>query len=265
MNPNEKHIPAKYRGTKITSGVVIAAVVTLIFLLFLLLMMKLGVIEPPEFLQPVFGTVSSSVQTGEGENRRSVIPDFSADAAASEETYHSFPQDARETLASLTEPDAYVREFRVINSYDGEADSQKYVLTVSGNRYRLESDFKTVICDGTTSCTITGTYRTGLNNTVFTPEFEVGITSLADVKAAAEKGSVTYPDRTRADKTLLITAEDAESGILSEYAVSLETGVVLTERSYLGGEMYRAVVTDSVDIFAADSLPDDFFEIPEIP
>ncbi len=263
MDPNEKRTPAKYRGVKITSGFVITAVTVLIFVLFLLLMMKLGVVTPPPFLQSVFGTVPNSEQTGE--IRKSVIPDFSADAAEEEEIYHTFPVDARETLAVLKEPESYVREFRVINSYGGEADIQKYILTVRGNRYRLESDFKTVLCDGTTICTITGTYRTALDNTVFTPEYEIGITSLADVKAAAEKGSVTYPDRTRADKTLLVTAEDAESGILSEYVVSLETGVVMAERSYIGGEMYRAVVTDAVDIFAADNLPDDFFEIPEAP
>ncbi len=263
MDPNEKRIPTKYRGVRITSGFVIAAVVTLIFVLFLLLLMKLGVVTPPAFLNSVFGTVPASGQTGEV--RKSAIPDFSADAVSSEERYYTFPLDARETLAALTEPESYVREFRVINSYGSEADSQKYTLTVRGNRYRLESDFKTVVCDGETACTITGTYRTVLNGTVFTPENEIGITSLAEIKTAAEKGSVTYPDRTRAEKTLLVTTEDAESGILSEYVVSLETGVVMAERSYVGGKMYRAVVTDTVDIFAADDLPDDFFEIPEAP
>lgn len=263
MDPNDKRTPAKYRGGKITSGVVITAVVMLIFVLLLLVLMKVGVISPPSFLQSVFGNGESTEQTAEV--GQSGIPDFSADSALAGEHYHTFPVDPRETLAALTAQESYVREFRVINSYGGEADIQKYTLTVSGDRYRLESDFKTVLCDGTTTCTITGTYRTELNDTVFTPEYEIGITSLADIKAAAEKGSVTYPGRTGDDKTLLIVSEDAESGILSEYAVSLETGVVMAERSYIDGELYRAVVTDAVDVFAADDLPADYFEIPKEP
>ncbi len=263
MNPNEKRMPVKYRGVKITSGFVITAVAVLICCLFLLFLMKIGVIASPVFLQPLFGSASAEVQSGEV--RKSAIPDFSADAVSEEEFYHTFPPDARKTLEALTEPESYVREFRVINSYGGETDLQKYTLTVRGDCRRLESDFKTVICDGTNICTITETYRTLLNNTVFTPENEIGITTLADIKAAAEKGSVAYPDRTRAEKTLLVTAEDAESGILSEYVISLETGVVMAERSYLRGEMYRAVVTDAVDIFAAEDLPDDFFRIPAAP
>lgn len=263
MDPNDKHTPMTYRGAKITSGVVITAVVLLVFLLLLLVLIKVGVFPTPSFLTSVFGTGESAEQTGEVV--QSVIPDFTADAVSSGEYYHTFPVDPRETLAALTAQERYIREFRVINSYGGEADIQKYTLTVSGERYRLESDFKTVLCDGTASCTITGTYRTQLNGTVFTPEYETGITSLADVKAAAEKGSVTYSTRSGEEKALLIVAEDAETGILSEYVVSLETGIVTAERSYIHGELYRAVLTDKVDVFAADDLPADYFEIPGEP
>ena len=263
MDPREKHTSGKYRGTKITSGFVIAAVIVLILALFLLLLMKLAVLPVPSFLQSVLGTAPVSEQTGE--IRKSVIPDLSADAAAEEESYYTFPPDAREVLAGLTEPEAYIREFRVINSYGGETDIQKYTLTVNGSRYRLESDFKNVICDGTTVSTITETYRTVLNGTVFTAENEIGITPLSEVKAAAEKGSVEYSRRAREDRTLLVVAEDAETGILSEYAVSIETGLVITERSYIHGEMYRAVVTDAADIFAANDLPEDYFKIPGTP
>lgn len=263
MESREKHTPGKYRGTKITSGVVISAVTVLILVLFLLLLMKLAILPTPSFLQTVLGTGSVSEQTGEV--RKSAIPDFSADAAAEEESYYTFPLDARELLAELTEPESYVREFRVINSYGGEADIQKYTLTVDGSRYRLESDFKNVICDGTTIATVTETYRTILNGTVFTAENEIGITPLSEVKAAAEKGSVTYSRRQSEDKTLLVVAEDAETGILAEYAVSIETGLVVTERSYIHGEMYRAVVTDALDIFAANDLPEEYFKIPGTP
>ena len=262
MDPNDMRTPAKYRGVRITSGVVLAAVIVLIAVLLVLLLTKTGVI-PPSFLHSLLGNGEAAEQTEEVGT--SVLPDFSADSAAAVEHYYTFSVDPRETLAALTERDSYVREFRVINSYGGEADSQKYTLTVSGDRCRLESDFKTVLCDGTTTCTITDTYRTKLDGTVFTPENEIGITSLEDVKAMAEKGSVTYPSRSSDNKTLLIVAENAESGILYEFAVSVETGIVMAERSYIGGEMYRAVITDSVDIFGADFLPDSYFEIPMEP
>jgi len=263
MDQNDKHIPVKYRGKRITTGVVVTVVAVLVLVLLLLVLMKTGVILPPAFLQSVFGS-GDSAEPDSG-TVQSVIPDFSADSVLAGEHYHTFPVDPRETLAVLNEADAYVREFRVINSYGGETDLQKYTLTVSGDRCRIESDFKTVLCDGTTTYTVTGTYRTQLNNTVFTPEYEIGITSLEDVKTAAEKGSVTYSKAPRNDKSLTVTAEDAESGILSEYIVSIETGVVTGEYSYIGGELYRAVVTDSLDVFAADDLPDNYFEIPKGP
>ncbi len=261
MNQDDKRIPAKYHGVKITSGFVITAVTILIFVLLMLVLMKLGVIGVPSFLQSVFGDGERTEQTTE--TIQSEIPDFAAGSTLIEEHYYTFSVDPRETLAALTEPDAYIREFRVINSYAGEADSRKYTLTVSGNRCRLASDQKTVICDGNTTCTITGTYRTTLNDTIFTPEYEIGITPLSDIKAAAENGSVTY--HSSDDKTLLIVSEDAESGVLSEYLVSVESGVVMSERSYINGERYRAVVTDVVDVFAADDLPEDYFEIPQEP
>lgn len=263
MAQDENRTPAKYRGGKITSGFVITAVTLLIFVLLMLVLMKLEVVPAPVFLNSVFrfGNAESSEQNEE--TAGSKIPDFSAGSVLAGEAYYSFSVDPRETLASLTARDSYVREFRVVNLYGSEADLRNYTLTVKGDCYRLESEKKTVICDGTSSWTLTGTYRTQLNDTVFTPEYEVGITSLADVKSAAEKGSVTR--HATDDKMLLVVWEDAESGILSEYTVSIETGVVMSERSYIGGELYRAVDTDLLDIFAAEDLPAEYFAIPQEP
>ena len=259
MDPNDKQIPVKYHGTKSTSGFMITSITVLLAVLMLLFLIKDDRIPVPAFLAELFGTAGTSEQE---DVRQSVIPDFSSEPSADGELYYSFPMDARELLASLEEREAYVREFRVINSYGGETDIQKYTLTVNGNRSRLESDFKTVICNGVSAWTVTETYRTEVSDTVFTPEYEVGITSLQDVKTAAERGSVTYPSPGHSDKTLRIVAEDAESGILDEYIVSIETGIVIEERSYISGEMYRLVITDAVDVFAADDLPEDYFEIP---
>lgn len=256
-----KRVSSKYRRGKITLWLAFLLAGIVIFVLLLFVLMKTGVMDSPSFLRDFFDNGKNPDRT-EG-NTQSGIPDFSADSSLANEHYHTFPVDPRETLAGLTTQESYVREFRVINAYGGEADIQKYKLTVDGDRYRLESDFKTVLCDGENAYTITGTYRTSLNDTVFTPEYEVGITSLADVKEAAEKGSVTYSDHNGDEKILLIVSEDAESGVLAEYTVSIETGIVLTERSYVNGELYRAVITDSTDVFAAADLPEDYFEIPK--
>lgn len=262
MNQDDKRIPTKkYHGGKITSGFVVTAVTMLLFILLLLVLMKLGVIGTPAFLQNILGTGENPAPATE--NIENDLPDFSSDGVRTEDRYYTFSVDPREILASLTEREAYVREFRVMNFYGEESDISKYTLTVSGERYRLESDHKMVICDGETACTITGTYRSKLNDTVFTLENEIGITPLSAVKTAADKGSVTF--HSDGDKTLSIVSEDAETGVLSEYVVSIETGIVMSERSYLDGELYRAVVTDVVDVFGAeaDDLPDDYFEIPD--
>lgn len=255
---NDKHGTGKHRHTKKNIGITFFVAGLSILVLLLMLLIKLT--SPVTFFGFLLDNEKNAEQLDDG--TQGAIPDFSADSVLAKEHYHTFSVDPRETLAVLSTQNSYVREFRVINAYGGEADIQKYTLTVNGTRYRLESDYKTVLCDGNKTCTITETYRTELDGTVFTPEYEVGITSLADVKEAAEKGSVTYSGRTGEEKLLLIVSEDAESGVLSEYTVSVETGIVMTERSYVNGELYRAVVTDYADVFAALDLAEDFFEIP---
>ncbi len=260
MNRDDNPMPAKYRGNRMTSGVIFAAAVVLIAALLLLFLMKLGVIGVPSFLDAVFGDFVEGETVESAETGDRVLPEFAAGSVHAADHYYRFSVDPRETLASLTEWGAYVREFRVINSYNEETDSRRYVLTVSGDRFRLESDSKTILCDGTTTYTITATYRTPLDGTVFALENEIGITPLSEIKTIAEKGSVTYP--TGDDKHLLIVSEDAELGILSEYLISVETGIVMSERSYIGGTLYRAVVTDTVDVFAADDLSEQYFTVP---
>ncbi|MGN1346714.1 MAG: hypothetical protein ACI4V1_08005 [Eubacteriales bacterium] len=255
MKQEEKRIPSKYRGGKITSGFVLTAVTILIFVLALLLLMKFGIVNAPAFLRPVLGIGEPSEQTAEPVGND--LPDFGGAETVTEEHYYTFAADPRDILASLTETEAYTREFRVINSYDGEVDLLRYTLTVNGSRFRLVSDRKTVLCDGETICTIAETYQTTLNGTGFTLENEVGITSLTEVRTAAEKGSVTYYSSN--GKMLLVLSEDAETGVLAEFLVSIETGIVMSERFYLDGELYHAVLTDTVDVFAADDLPEDFF------
>lgn len=260
MNRDDNPMPSKYRGNRMTSAVILAAAVILIAALLLLFLMKQGVIGVPPFLDAVFGDFAEGETVEAAETGDRILPEFASGSVHAADHYYRFSVDPRETLASLTEWDAYVREFRVINSYNEETDSRRYVLTVKGDRFRLESDSKTILCDGTTTYTITTTYRTPLDGTVFTLENEIGITPLSEIKEIAEKGSVTYPMDD--NKHLLIVSEDAELGTLSEYLVSVETGVVMSERSYIGGTLYRAVVTDSVDVFAANDLPEQYFTVP---
>ncbi len=259
MNHDDKRPPSKYYGYRVTSGFIVTVVTLLLFVLLLLVLMKMEVIGTPPFLHNLFGI--GDTPAPEIEIVDNNLPEFSAGDTRTEDRYYTFSVDPREILAALTARDAYVREFRVMNFHGEKVDISKYTLTVRDACYRLESDHKTVICDGTATATLTGTYRTVIDGSVFTPENEVGITSLAAIKAASEKGSVTFPSD--GDKNLLIITEDAETDILTEYLVSVETGVVMLERSYLDGELYRAVITDAVDIFAADNLPEDFFELPK--
>ncbi len=253
-----KRTPPKYYGHRITSGFVITAVTLLLFGLLLLVLMKLEVIGTPSVLHGLLGTGESPEP--EAATVANDLPEFSSGDTRTEDVYYTFSVDPREILASLTPQDTYVREFRVMNFHGDDADISKYTLTVRGACYRLESDHKTVVCNGTSSATVTGTYRTMLDGTVFTPENEVGMTALEAIRQASEKGSVTLSSEDA--KNLLIITEDAETDILTEYLVSIETGVVMSERAYLDGVLYRAVITDSVDIFAADDLPADYFELP---
>ncbi len=260
MNQDDttKRTSPKYYGNRVSSGFVITIVTLLLFVLLLLVLMKLDVIGTPEILHNLLGT--GELPEPEAEIAENDLPEFSSGDLLTDNRYHTFSVDPREILASLTPMDAYVREFRVMNFYGDDADISKYTLTVRGPCYRLEADHKTVICDGTSAATVTGTYRTMLDGTVFTPENEVGMTSLSAIQKASEKGSVTLSADD--NKQLLIVTEDAETDILTEYLVSIETGVVMSERAYLDGVLYRAVITDSVDIFAAENLPADYFALP---
>ncbi len=258
MDKDDKRILAKYHGIRITSGFVITAATILIFVLLMLVLMKLDVIAVPSFLQVFIG--GGETTDNKVESTENTIPDFGSDAISVENIYHQFEDDPKKFLESVRESEAYVREFRVINSYADKIDIRRYTLTVSGDQYRLESDNKTVICDGKNACTITETYRTDIIDTAFTKESEAGITPLEEVKAAAEEGNVSINSSN--EKNLLILSDDEESGITSEYIVSIETGIVVSERSYINGVSYRIVITDSVSLLTKDTLPEDYFQIP---
>ena len=64
-------------------------------------------------------------------------------------------------------------------------------------------------------------------------------------------------------KKITIIIRDDSMSIYNEYEVSVENGLVLAERSYYNNEVYRAVITDKIEIMDHAPPAEELFIIPE--
>lgn len=154
---------------------------------------------------------------------------------------------------------SYKREFRIISIYNNEYSVEKYTLIKKDDSFRVTSDSKTVICDGerlyienpagyiTTDAAVNSMYS------------EIGITPLSLIIEKSDQASIKISDD---GKYLTVILDADDYGISYEYKISVESGIVTEEHSYMDGELFRSVVTDSYDIFSTDISDSGLFRIP---
>jgi hypothetical protein len=91
---------------------------------------------------------------------------------------------------------------------------------------------------------------------------EAGLTSLENVQNSAGSGyncTMEYDDPVNPKNIRISRSRD---GYRDEFVVSIETGIPVTERSYVGSMAYRMILTDSLTV--TDSRENGIFEIPDM-
>ena len=252
---DEKNSP-KFRGGKSLVSITLTLVV--IGIIFVLLYAYMGILPIPDFLGQLF---DSSVRDDlDSDQNNQQLPD----AIESEEKQYLdvyFHLTDREIFENLAEPTAYERSMRIIRTYGGVYNSERFQIVKSGDSFRAESKTKTVICDGETVYVKGGAYVNRLDADDFDLYEEVGIHSAEQLLEMVRNEQATFTVDRDAKIITVTTVENVEK-IKSTFEISIENGIVTTEYSYQDGVQYRLVVTDSVVMISEDQIDKNQFIIP---
>ena len=219
------------------SLIILASAVVLISAVLLIVSIVKGA-GMPEFVRVIFGIK----QEEETEVTRTSVPDISPNT--DEEKLSYFDYSAEEMLSSLKEKESYHRTLRIISSFEDKRNVTSYSIDVNGKTFKAESPSSTVTYDGEMLHVRSSVaeFTSQVSTDVYS---EVGITSLEElmVLLGENEHKLSYGNDRRTIKTILY---DENGKPTAEYEVSIENGIVITEYHYKNGEIYRAVVTDSV-------------------
>lgn len=173
----------------------------------------------------------------------------------------NIPEEYKDLLDLVEEHQSYRREFRVISISNDEYSVEKYSVVKHEKRFKAESDSKTIISDGEklyVSYSEDYIVTSAEENSIYN---EIGITSLESIKKLMEYSNYEFEFENNG-KTILLKFPQDNAGFMEEYRISVETGIVIEEYSYLNGNIYRSVVTDYFDILSDENADDSLFLIP---
>lgn len=226
------NLPNRRRGLIILASAVIAISAVL---LIVSIVKGAGM---PEFIRVIFGIK----QEEETEVTHASVPDISPNTYEEKVSY--FDYTAEEMLSSLKERESYHRALRIISSYEDKRNVTSYSIDVNGKTFKAENPSSTVTYDGEQLYVHSSIaeFTSQVSTDVYS---EVGITSLEElmVLLGESEHKLSYGNDKRTIKIILY---DDSGKPTAEYEVSIENGIVITEYHYRNGEIYRAVVTDSV-------------------
>lgn len=237
------------RNFRISSGMLMTAALAVIITVSLFFLIRSGILYPDE------SSPENPAETSE------TLPDMESPESTGVIYYNGREMEPVQLLETLTESDSLVWNFRAIEAWEDAYTVERTNVSRRGEKYRIETDSRLVICDGETVYRREGMVEMTLPASETSFHAEAGLTPLETIQNGAADASAAYDDPGNI-KYIKVTAHDGE--IRSEYEISIETGIPVTERSYLGSAVYRMILTDSLSVFAADELPDDHFEIPEV-
>lgn len=240
MNDRTKHF-------RISSGVLITAGLILLLAMGLFFLLRSGILTPnPDDEAETFG---DSVNLSEMED-------------PGEESIRYFDlrdREPAELLMDLTEARVYIWSFRSIEAWENDYTVERVTVSRQEAKYRIESDNLLVICDGEQ------VYRKeGMLVTLCPAEKtdlyrEAGLTSLDFIRENAANGTMEYDDPINVK---YIRVKQFGDGVRSEYDISVETGLPVNERSYMGNMAYRMVLTDFISVQESEQPSGEVFEIP---
>lgn len=232
MNSNKKAVKQKAKLIIILS----AAAVLIAFLIIIFL--KSDIMRMPEFARIILGLYDADAE----ETTVLTVPDIIAGEESDEKLYLNYT--AEEILNFLQESKSYTRNFRIIYSYLNKRNVIRYKLSLSDKKYRAESGANLIVCDGEKMHikTAVSEYTVASDNDFYD---ELGLTSLDELKKLLEERKHTLA-LSKNNRYVRASVYDENEALLSEYDISTEYGVIVTEYHYLNNEIYRAVVTDSL-------------------
>jgi len=151
-------------------------------------------------------------------------------------------------IGSLNELDEYSRTFRIIHSYGGISDGESMTLTKSGNYLKAESDSREIILNKNQISADYGSQKIVSETDEEGFFSEVGITSLSMLKEMCFNVEKYEKTLTLSDDRRFVTADlfDRNTGITMNYEIDVESGIVITERFYSEGVLYRFVFTENI-------------------
>ncbi len=179
----------------------------------------------------------------------------------SDVTYQYLADLSHNPLSYVTEKDSYVREVIIYQLYQDQTGSTTYTITKHGEKYRIDADHALRICDGQRLYIRNGIHLLITDASSYYEE--IGVTSLADVKAMAE-------DREKYDvgcsisenqKIINVRITDTSASLISDFEISMESGIVRSERHYYNNLLYKVVITESLDL--TEEMDESLFIIPE--
>ena len=157
---------------------------------------------------------------------------------AGELLYYSVPTE--DILKNLVPVTSYTREIRSVRVFGSQYAEQYCTLTVDGDCWRLECGDTETFCDGEKVYTRTPTYA--MVSEARDYYADVGITPLSRLIREADDPSLStliLPN----ERTVRVQIVNPESGVIDQYEISIESGIILTETSAYGGNVYRNITT----------------------
>lgn len=257
INKRQRH-QGNVKSGVISSKIILTSILLFSIIVVLIFLFAFGVISVPDYITSIFSENGGSGDTTEYGSCD--ISDIKGSAQSSI-VYEQHAENAYDVLMSLSESEAYRRVIRTIHSLNGETSVENATIIQNRDRFRIETAYKTVIFDGEKLYINEPTYTMTMSG-VFDIYSEIGITPLSYVKENATADNVMFKDSDNKKKITVIIHSDS-TPTHTEYEISVENGLVLAERSYYLGEVYRSLVTDKIEIMEHIPPDDELFEIPE--
>lgn len=240
----------KFRHFRLSSGMLMTVLLFLGIMLALFFLINSGILVP-----------HTGDEDSEGETV-GVLPELDSPGSTDVTYYAGRDMEPDELLAHLDEADSYLWIFRAVEAWENDYTVERAVITRQGEKYRIEKENLLVICDGERLYRREGMLETVCPANVSDLYTEAGLTSLENVQNSAGSGyncTMEYDDPVNPKNIRISRSRD---GYRDEFVVSIETGIPVTERSYVGSMAYRMILTDSLTV--TDSRENGIFEIPDM-
>lgn len=197
---------------------------------------------------------------GEGGNATAGLPEMSAETKElGGYLFYSAPEE--HILESLIPVTTYTRLIRRVETYDDRYEEDYFTLTVDGDCWQFTNGKVNAFSDGERVYLSTPAYAEITDSCDFYTE--IGITPLS--RLIEDTNNDAYEKLVSAnDRTVRVQVVDPVTGIIDQYEVSIENGIVLTETSAYNGEVYRnistrGITTDNVSL-DVESLVNEFMQ-----